>query len=366
MKMKKISNNIFQLSEATFEIDSDIDFIINKYKDLRSDILSKKYQKIINKILYTNDSTTVYELSSSEFNSEILQEAHKKNPIKIKIGILEKNPSYSPSNKEVILGYDKRILHQLVRADFDFRITMEFLKIEHNTSLDLGTQVILLRNFFSEMEMISQTVHELSHWLRDTFSNGKLFSDMGKKDVKKQKEILDLEKDIEKEISNKERIEKKNKIDKLRKEIQANLAKGKSHISLSSYEIDAQIHELVFLHKKTKEEVWDKFSFENLFEYLSHLKVVESLIKKDKSLYKEWKHLLFVRLLREGILPKNLRDGYRERVEDRIEKHQYADFLIRKGKCFTTEHYNPYSNIIENMLFLSEINEAKKENRNAE
>ena len=181
-------------------------------------------------------------------------------------------------------------------------------------------------SFFSEREMKAITIHEISHWLRDTFSNGNLFTKKGIEKRKAEEEKIRLEDFLK--ILNKEakvdinRINSvKSKILKLDKIIDDELLYGSEHRALTHYEIDAQVHELVFLHKEMSQKEWDGLTFDKMFSYLEGLRAINADFRNDKSKYKTWCHLLFKRLLREGILPKKIEKEFRETASD-----------IRRGK----------------------------------
>ena len=238
------------------------------------------------------------------------------------------------------------------------------MKKESNNSVDSFYILESFKNFFSELEMRSQVIHEISHWLRDTFSNKHLFSDL-EKGIKP----LSIELDAVVQFLNnskkkdKDWKEKERRYIELNKAIENILNVGEEHRNLSHYEIDAQIHELINLKKGMKEEDWDKLSFEDLFVHLTHFTYLSSVLIKDKKIYARWKHLLFLRMLREDILPEYIKNTFRESINRKIEK--IRDTNKYRNEIIIEEYLNHDKYVLEDILIYSEIKEAKKENRNA-
>lgn len=312
------------LDESTYDIEKDVDVILQDFLAFRNALISGGINRGVRHFIYEKKEYVVSDLDSSMFETTILKKAHKENPIKIKIGISPEGCRYDLRRKEVFVGFNNGVLHYLINAGFDAKIALKLLNDENIaagkelSSSDIVYFDTIFNLFFSDMEIKSILVHEISHWLRDTFSKGKIFSSIEIMYNNTFKKIDNIEHLIKVLSPNSEKMEKVKKLSKKLEDLNKVILRANDKIEkyLSHHEIDVLIHEIKLIYDNTDRGEWNTYSFEDIFKQVSSLLEIDyETLKKDKALNREWRNLLFKRMNREGILPKNIRNNYREGYE---------------------------------------------------
>jgi len=144
------------LNEAVYKFsNSDINKIMDplkKYREKISELLGKgsadeldDYLDEIKNLEYIAGTYVVKTLDTSIFKSSPLSDAHKLNPVKIYIGFTY-SPHYNVQKRAIVVG-------------------IRLSSLEDNAAWDLGQ----LASWYTLPKVRSDVVHEITHWLDDSF-----------------------------------------------------------------------------------------------------------------------------------------------------------------------------------------------------
>ena len=250
------------LSEAVYKFkNSDIDKImspIKKYREEIFEILQNGSIEDVNdyfndriehlKYLHDEDIYIIKTLDSSIFKDSPLADAHKINPIKIHIGFPEIS-HYNIQGKAVVVG-----------------IRRGQLEDASGSGWDLGQ----LSNYYTMPKVRSDMIHELTHWLDDTFHKKFLTKKFSKEGF------------IEKYIK-----------------------KGEKAYIEDPFEINSVINGIAdmkkLLEKRISKDIWDILSWDDflgLDPFLANLDVRHGV---------KFRRVLKKRMFREKLLGKNMK-----------------------------------------------------------
>jgi hypothetical protein len=249
------------LTEATFDIDQQVDYIWDKFfKEKSEAILGGKQLPTL---------TPEYMFSEDLPSSEIMDKANEIFPVQINIHDGNKGNQYIPQ-------------YNLITIDFN-RNALEFVKkygrLEY-AAKDLekhgrDSQAKSLMNEFGEARVKGSIHHELSHWLDDVFHNRHISNRLDKTRV--------LEPTARKKVMN----------------------QGQPDVALTNFERDAQVHSIKQLKRKYEDE-WDSLSFEDMVRKNPSLEYIYDS-GMSAGWGSKWKKMIQRRLHRENLLGKNMR-----------------------------------------------------------
>lgn len=258
----------FPLLENTFDIDRDVDFLYKVGFD--------SFIKTFSKNRSTEEASTAKDMidivgqhwfksiNSRELKSRDCKEAHSYNPIDIFLGISKKGSLYYPESHRIDISLNESLFNLMILPDW----------ISVFNSFATSKKKLTLSEF-SEKKIKSTIAHELSHWLNDTLHNyhitdlSKLSTTLNDDDIFKLK---------------------------------------KHHVSLTHFEIDAQIHGIKNL-KNNCSRTWDQMTMYSVFiNYTSLTQILITVTKKyGKDVADVWQKNLMKRMARENLLGKNMK-----------------------------------------------------------
>jgi len=245
------------LLEKTFDLDKDVELIYKKY-----------FKNNLNKIRHGNYSLKDYSFDSSILKSKEAKEAHKLNPIMIRVAKDVRTNAYLPLTKGMQFYPIHKGALELLQGYFG---NMEDTVNELPSNQRAG--------FKSEFdgERIKATIyHELSHWLDDTFHDMHIT-----KRVRRGKEARHAEEQIY-----------ATKI----------IKQGRFDVAQTDYEMNAQIHNIKQAKKGALSKLWDVLSFEELVENMPNLFTIRQQLKNEPGEYESWKKRILKRMARENLL----------------------------------------------------------------
>lgn len=249
----------YYLKEKTFNIDVDVDYIYKKsFKRIVDDF--NKYEKI-------PEEGDIFRVTSDKLKSEPCKISHNIKPLNIVCGVFNTSSSYKPYDKyaDVIVSLD---IHNLLPYKGKVLIT------------SMG-HLRAINNEITEIRLKGAIYHELAHWLSDTQYSSYLF-----KLVQQTLKLRDT-KSVNKKI------------------IPLNL--GKRSVSLTHYEIDAQIHAIKQVKRLT--DNWDELELIDVFYMYPILRTIAiDLISIADEVYFAWVKDLIKRMSRENLLGKNMKN----------------------------------------------------------
>jgi len=250
------------LKEATFKLNSDVDFLWSNYVKKLLDQY-KSNPKDIYENLSLKKEITLYIVLSSELPSDISQHADSYNPVEILIGFFPFNNQYRPKEKRIYLTLNKNAIIALGKEGIQ---NLNYYK----------KQYPYIQQEFEEESIKSTIAHELSHWLSDSIHNQnlkKLLSKLNKKYKNSSKSFPEIEFQF-----------------------------------TMWHEIDANIHTIKQLKRNYSQKEWNKLSFNDLLNMKPSFGVMKKLINQLKpEQIQNFKKLFFGRLARENLLGDNMK-----------------------------------------------------------
>jgi hypothetical protein len=239
------------LTEKTFNINKDVDYIFNKYfKKLYIAILLDKW----------DGKFETKTFMSSDLPSKEAQDASKLNPIKIVITTADTGNFYMSLNHYIQLSPNTNVLN----------ILRNYGSIKDATLMVTDrSKIIAFKNELNGVKMKDSIYHELSHWLDDTFHNFFL--------SKTVKLSLETGKYLQKQ--------------------------GKNNVNASKIEINAQIHTIKQL-KRVFSKKWDNLSFMDMLALDGSFSWVWGDLKGRE--FDIWKKDILKRMAREKLLGKRM------------------------------------------------------------
>ena len=248
-----INESAHLLSESTYELDADVDFIYTE----------SRLEEYIHNVK-TNPSKNVgrpfKELDSSMLTCPKSIEAHKLNPVKIESGIFGTSSWYNPSKRMIRISPNRQAIDM----------------IGANEKPDEYDNIQMFDNELTDERIKATIHHELSHWISDSIHNqhlSRIVSHAADEGGHYEDVLL-----------------------------------GKYNVGETYYEIDAQIHGIKQIKRKYTSEEWDRATLQWLFyKYPALNNIKNPLIRSpnDNEVY-DWIRTLTTRMSREGLLGKNM------------------------------------------------------------
>jgi hypothetical protein len=261
----------YRLTEKTFNIGKDVDFIYNKFFKKRID----RFRKDDNNLPALGFYGRLY---SGELLSKTSKKAHNNNPVDIDCGAFPEGSFYRPVEKQIYIS--------LNFSAIEFYDRKESLSTNDKRAIE---------NELTEHRIKSTIYHELSHWISDSLYNKYIYT------------MIARAKNISETDPN-----GRDKILKL-------LKQGGLSIHTTNYEVDAQIHAIKQL-KRTFRKGWDYFTFKDLLFKIPSLRMIaKDLYSLGDDVYKEWMKDLTKRMHREKLLGKNMREFPKYSMIESIE-----------------------------------------------
>lgn len=248
---KLLRENI--LSEKLTNVDDDVDMLYDMY--FKHDIDKIEMTGIIKPGMFKQTKIDTSILKSSDS-----VKCHELNPCEIRIN--PGNNFYSPTNKIIGIGVPITAYDFVMNnADGNIQMSLRYLNDERQKKS-------MIREF-TEARFKGSIHHELAHWIDDTLNN----------------------KHIEARV---------NKSMKL-----GTTSLGGIPVDATRMEIQGQIHNVKQLYNKHKDE-WDEMTFQDLIDLSPSLSNINSKFSGDRKA--KWRKELKLRMNREGLLGKNMRN----------------------------------------------------------
>jgi endonuclease I len=281
------------LSEALIDVDKkDIDMIYAPVKKLYKDLqavwkkrelfsaeeLQTQFKEVMSRHMTggAGNHRVLKTFSTGQLSSAAAQEAHKINPIKIKVyAILPHGASnsYNMLTKEIIIGLPLSIWEAM---------TYRLNHIPHY-------QMAMLTNETSDIRVLSTIRHELTHWLDDSLHNQHLNKKFSRFNADLQK-IKQADGDI---------VSTRNAVDASYKK---HVTKGEEDIYLTPLEITPFVNQIEELKRRIGDKKYDKLTWADIMTYMP------SLDGLNRRYGAKFRKLMFTRMARENLLTKNLRN----------------------------------------------------------
>ena len=254
----------YLLTEKTFRIDKDVDYIykgaFKSFIDLwKKKIVDRGFQQLIFHAALARRNYVYWETDSSKLKGKECQAAHALNPVKILCGVTEDGASwYRIDAKVIFVSFPTEVLRMMIMGQGP----PERLQIAFEKEV-------------SEGKLKATIYHELSHWLNDTLHNYNisnivnLAAELGRPELK----LL-----------------------------------GNKDVNMTHFEIDAQIHGIKAIKKIYKKE-WDDLTINDVFNYYPSLRGIADNLKNQygEDVFRIWYKLLLKRMWREKLLGKSMK-----------------------------------------------------------
>lgn len=255
----------YRITEKTFNISKDVDYIYNKgFKKAVYDFQKKGILPPI-----VSDTTVYFKLHTSDLKSKDCQEANKLYPVYIYCGVFKEGSFnyFKKGEEHIVISINKDAIQNMEYKD---RMTPNTIK---------G-----IENEITEHRIKAVIYHELAHWISDAKYNSYLHTLTAR--------ALNISKDDP------------NRNEKIKKV----MASGKVDVNMTHFEIDAQIHAIKQIKRSFKKE-WDEMTLTDLFyKYTSLRGIAKTLYQINSDVYKLWIKDLVKRMNREGLLGNNMRN----------------------------------------------------------
>jgi len=268
------------ITERTFSIDNDINFIYKRAFKLFFDKVNKNIKDsnslgeplkfalardfpYMNKII--NDSSVILkEFSSGELLSDDCKKAHSINPVSIYCGLFPGGSFYSPTEEKIVISPNMAALKIFAQRYENV--------LNSNSRRSLWNEI-------TEGKIKATISHELSHWISDSFYNKHILKIIGRAS----------------ELSNSE------------------LMKLKKHdVNMTYFEIDAQIHAIKSL-KSVYENEWNFMTLDDLFYKSTSLYSIAGKLYRNygQHILDIWQKALLKRMSRENLLGAKMKSFVR-------------------------------------------------------
>jgi endonuclease I len=281
------------LVEKLIDVDKkDIDMVFaplkRLYKDLQAvwkkhgvlsvEELEKQFKEVVSRHVVGGsvNHKVIKTFSSGQLSSAAAQQAHKINPIKIKVyAILPHGASnsYNMLTKEIVIGLPLSVWEAMA-----YRLN----HIPHH-------QLAMLTNETSDIRLLSTIRHELTHWLDDSLHNQHLNKKFSRFNADLQK-IKQADGDI---------VSTRNAVDASYKK---HVTKGEEDIYLTPLEITPFVNQIQELKRRIGDKKYDKLTWADIMTYMP------SLDGLNRRYGAKFRKLMFTRMARENLLTKNLRN----------------------------------------------------------
>lgn len=263
--IKSINEEV--LNEKLFNVDDDVDYIIEKsgieefYNQVKEGKTPHFYEIIDDK------EVAFLAIDSSELKSEDAIKANEVNPISIFIGFPNgrSGSHYNPLDKYILVSPNRTAFKILYKKEDEFLSDQE-----------LET----FKNEFKLERLKHALAHELSHWISDSLHSSHI-----QKIIDRANELNDAE-----------------------------YMKLKKHdVNMTYFEIDAIVHSIKELKRQYTQEEWDQLTFRQIMLEYTALSAVDKTLKSKYGLEIAliWQKNLFKRMQREGLLGLNMKSFYK-------------------------------------------------------
>lgn len=261
------SLNEWNINEKLFNVDDDVDYIIEKsgieefYNQVKEGKTPHFYEIIDDK------EVAFLAIDSSELKSEDAIKANEVNPISIFIGFPngKLGSHYNPLDKYILVSPNRTAFKILYKKEDDFLSDQELKTFKNEFKLERLKHAL---------------AHELSHWISDS-----LYSSHIQKIIDRANELNDAE-----------------------------YMKLKKHdVNMTYFEIDAIVHSIKELKRQYTQEEWDQLTFREIMLEYTALSAVDKTLKSKYGLEIAliWQKNLFKRMQREGLLGLNMKSFYK-------------------------------------------------------
>lgn len=262
------SLNEWNINEKLFNVDDDVDYIIEKsgIEEFYNEVKEGK-TPYFNEVI--NDKEVAFlATTSSELKSEDAIKANEVNPISIFIGFPNGRlgSHYNPLDKYILVSPNRSAFKTLYQKEDKFLSDQELQTF---------------KNEFKIGRLKHALAHELSHWISDSLHSSHI-----QKIIDRANELNDAE-----------------------------YMKLKKHdVNMTYFEIDAIIHSIKELKRQYTQEEWDQLTFRDIMVEYTALSSVDKILKSRYGLKVAliWQKNLFKRMQREGLLGLNMRSFYKE------------------------------------------------------
>jgi predicted SprT family Zn-dependent metalloprotease len=262
-------------NEATFDIDSDVDYIWNLYGKKLISYYKKNSQDIYN-VFMRNSDVEFVSLDSSSLPSDLSKKAYSVNPVMIRIGVFRSGSAYNIKGKEIRLSLNRNAVLELGPSG-----------LKNKEAL---VKFPTIKSEFTEKSIRGTIAHELTHWISDSIRNSHL-----------KKTIADIDKainDLNKKFNKASNHEHKKEAEKKLFDFQI----------ASLHEQDAYVHAIKEIKRSYTQEKWDKLRTEDLVNIKpSFFSVFNRFTAYPEEVYFAFYKRFFGRLAKEGLLGKNMR-----------------------------------------------------------
>lgn len=258
--------------ENTFDVEKDVNFLykMGKFNQIIDSVREYLFQNAPHKLqtdILQNKDLIFAKIDSSELKDEDSRQAHKLNPVTIFLGVFKSGSIYDPISKIIYVSLNYNVL----------RIFLQYGKFGKNKIKSVIVKKSEKASVFNEIttSRIKSTIaHELSHWIDDSLHNNHIHNLLSRANDLKNSDILKL---------------------------------GQKNVSMTYFEIEAQIHGIKNL-KKIKKKIWDTLTLTDVFFIYSSLRsiVIKILSEYDESVVNIWLKNLIKRMSRGGLLGKNM------------------------------------------------------------
>jgi hypothetical protein len=252
----KINEVIHNITEATFDLDSQVDFVYNALiKDYREHVMTATTG-----VEFMRNDKGISSLDLPQ--SDDIDAANKTNSVTIRYGTASEGNQYMPNTQEVTVSMNHNVVELIHKhGGIDKVIPM----LNDSDAKRIKTELTTAR-------IKGSIYHELAHWLDDTLHNRHI-----KKHVDSASGFGNSKSDFN---------------------------QGHENVALTSFERDAQIHSIKQL-KRENEDKWDTLSFEQMIKLNASLWEIANTAQNGRW-YSKWKKLIAKRMHREGLLGNNM------------------------------------------------------------
>jgi len=257
------------LTEKTFALDKDVDFLYknSKVDELFNYVKNKDFNGIFNFIKTKqpfNGGVTFFKTDSSQLKNRNSKQAHKINPVKIRIGSYPTGSYYDIKNKIIQISIHSGALDLVLKNKGDVDNLKGFL----------GKQFDRFLSEFSIPAFKGTIIHELTHWIDDSLHNNHM----------------------------------ENKFAMAAERGEFGSIKGKHNdVNHTEFEVNSQIHAMKVIRRELGKREFDKLNWETFF------KTKASFVSNFNNFRNEEEFNTFIksfvsRLHREKLLPKGMQN----------------------------------------------------------
>lgn len=282
------------LSEATLNLDEDVDYIYDKaFKNFFEKLLNRKFPEL--SAVMKKQNILLATIQSSELPSQLSQQATAVKPITIYCGIFFDTIShYDVEDSRIVV----KIAGQTLQAVYNGYTEKDF---------EEDIQKAFLADTSSPSSLKGTIYHELSHWIRDSLNNRHIEKLVGK--ISK-KMASPLGKGVDPSVRT--------------SQIQNIKDQGHPDTYMTNYELDAAIHQIKQKKRDTDPDTWNSMSFIDMIreinginttyrrltkKYMNHVSSQKFQLKPSwkKDWAEQFVKMLLKRMSREGLVGNKMK-----------------------------------------------------------